>query len=630
MSVVVVQQGVHRRRHAVTWLVFAWLGMLPAAPLQAADTIRKLVAAEFTIADTPAPPSADADWRSIALTDHWNLARYQRGGNGWYRLQVTLASPPEEPWGIYLPRFNMNAAVFLNGQLLGDGGRFTDPIARNWNQPLLIHAPTALWRQGDNILHIRLKSYPGHGYLAPVYAGPLAALTPEHDLRRLLQVDISQALFPVTLITGVFIFALWAKRRHDSQYLWFALAVLTWSHYSANMFVTNIPMPAFAWEVLAYASVDWFGVFLSIFGLRFTGHPFGRRDMFFLLFAAAATLAYALADQTSIKATAHIWHAGAILIGSYTVFVMLQSWRRTGKRSHAAMAACLAIILLTAVHDWMFQFSYIGITERTGFHFLHYSAPIIFTFMAWHLLRRFIHALNEEEALNRELGQRIETKTRALDQHYATIQNMEKRQAVMKERERLSREIHDGMSGNLANAIMLSELIERDMQNPDTAKPQQRLQRLKGQLNDGLAEMRNLILAMEGDMSTLGELLSHLNEKCGQLFEDANIGFKLHSDIDNESRRMSQKQSLNILRILQEAANNIIKHSQAGSVTLDVSNDSEGVHFHICDDGHGFDPETAEGGYGMRNMHKRAKEIDAELSISSTTKKGVSLILSLP
>ncbi|HEB94631.1 MAG TPA: hypothetical protein ENI94_14485 [Gammaproteobacteria bacterium] len=619
----------HRLQHAVAWLVIAWLGMLPAAPLQAADAIRKLEAAEFIIADTPAPPTADADWQSVALTDRWSLVRYQQGSNGWYRLRVTLATPPEEPWGIYLPRFNMNSAIFLNGQLLGSGGRFPDPIARNWNRPLLARAPAALWRQGGNTLHIRLKSYPGHGYLAPVYVGPLAALTPEYDFRRLLQVDISQALLPITLFIGVFVFFLWVKRRHDSQYLWFSLAVLAWSHYSTNMIVVDIPMPSYLWEILAYASVDWFAVFLAIFGLRFTGHPFGRVDKAFLLFAAAATLAYALADQASIKAVARIWHTGAITIGGYAVFAMLRSWRRTGTLSHAAMAAGLAIILLTAMHDWMFQFGYIGMTERTGFHLLHYSAPVIFTLMAWHLVRRFTHALNEAETLNRELEQRIEKKRQSLEKYYATIQEMEKREVVLEERERLSREIHDGMSGNLANAIMLSEIIDRELRDAPDATLRKRLQQMKEQLNNGLLEMRNLILAMEGDVATVGELVNHLNDKCERLLVNANIDFQLHDETRNENHPLSQQQSLNILRILQEAANNVIKHARASTVVLRIFDHEEGIGFQLIDDGDGFDPDAVQTGHGLKNMRKRAKEIDARLTIASSPGNGSRLSLTL-
>ncbi len=608
------------------WPLAVLLVFLFSSPLFAADDIIKLDTAQIMLADTSTLPADGPGWQRVTLTDRWDLARYHTSDNGWYRLSLDLPTLPGDAWGIYLPRFNMNAAIFLNGHLLGDGGQFNEPVARNWNQPLLVHAPATLWRSGANTVHIRLKSYPGHGYLAPVYVGPLAALTPEYDFRRLLQVDISAALFPVTLVIGVFIFALWAKRRHDSQYLWFALAVLAWSHYSVNMIVVNIPIPVFAWEVLAYASVDWFAVFLAIFGLRFAGHSFGRRDQFFLLFAVAATLAYALADQSSIKAVARIWHGGAILIGSYVALVMLGDARRSRKWSIAAMAAGLAIILLSAVHDWMFQFGYISVTGRTGFHLLHYSAPVIFTLMAWHLVRRFIKALNEAEMLNRELEQRIEKKARALEQHYATIQSMEKREAVLKERERLSREIHDGMSGNLANAIMMSDLIGRDLHGPAESKPQQRLQRLKRQLNDGLAEMRNLILTMEGDVSTLGELLNHLNDKCGQLLGSADINFTLEADIGDDSHHLSQKQSLNILRILQEAANNIIKHSGAETVILRIS-DKNGIHFQISDDGCGFDSDDTESGYGMGNMRKRAEEIGAQLEVSSIPNKSVSLVL---
>ncbi len=603
---------------------------LYAAQVSAADlnTI-KLASARFVLDSSEQPPEPDADWQAVSLIDRWSPARYRQADTGWYQIPVTLPPSTEKRLAIYLPRFNMNAAVYLNRQFLADGGSFEDPVSRNWNRPLFIETPEGLWHEGDNTIHIRLRSYPGHGYLAPVFVGTVASLKPEYELRRLLQIDISRILLPITLFIGIFILALWLYRRKDSQYLWFSLSVLMWSHFSANMIVVDIPVSAFVWEVMAYASVDWFAVFLALFGLRFAGHPFSLRDGVFLVFALLATLAYASTDLNTIKSVARIWHGGSILIGTYVVVTMFRDGYRTGNRDYALIATGMAVILATAVHDWMFQFGYISLTGRTGFHLLHYSAPIIFALMAWHLVRRFIRALNEAEILNLELEQRIEKKSRALEKHYQTIEQMKNRELILHERERFSREIHDGMSGNIANAIMMSDLIQRDLQGQKNDPSQQRLQRLKDQLLASLMEMRNLILTMEGDVSTMGTLLNHINDKCGQLLADAGIGFELVVDTLDEDYELSQKQSLNILRILQEATNNIIKHSRANSVNMHINDDGRTIQFQVDDDGCGYDPDDRQSGYGMNNMQKRATEIDARLNIVSKPQQGTNLTLNL-
>ncbi len=585
--------------------------------------------AGFIISDSAHPPPDVAAWTPVRLIDRWGLQRYQKGDNGWYRITIPDAVQVDQTMGIYLPRFNMNVAVYLNGEFIAGSGRFEHPLSRNWNRPFLVQAPAVLWRQQGNVLHVRLKSYLGHGYLSPVYIGPYGLLKQEYDTRHLLQIDISSVLLPVTLLIGLFVLALWFKRRHDSQYLWFSLAVLTWTLFSANMVVVDLPISTFAWEVIAYASLEWFAVFLTIFGLRFAGYAFHWRELLFFLFALLATISYLNTDIISIKHTARFWHAGSILLGVFAVFFMLRKWKQQGRTGVPMMAFAVAVILAAAVHDWMFQFNYISPTGSTGFHLLHYSAPVIFIMMAWHLIRRFISALNESEMLNRELEQRIRSKETELEQHYQTIQSMQKHEAVVEERERLSREIHDGMGGNLANAIMMSQLIQRDMDKNRVHDVPSRLDNLTSLLDNSLSEMRNLILTMEDDITSLGSLISHINDKCARILDDAGIGFVFKTDVADEEIRLTQEQSLNILRILQEASNNIIKHARAAEVVLEIFEDSALLTLKIKDNGYGFNVDDKASGYGLRNIKKRAAEIGAKLAISSHPDEGTQISLQL-
>lgn len=65
-----------------------------------------------------------------SLLDDWYL-NHPGAGNGWYRIIVDLREAPKRRWAVYLPTTNMNAAVYLNGKLIGDGGDFDEPVARN-------------------------------------------------------------------------------------------------------------------------------------------------------------------------------------------------------------------------------------------------------------------------------------------------------------------------------------------------------------------------------------------------------------------------------------------------------------------------------------------------------------------
>ena len=62
---------------------------------------------------------------------------------GWYRLELPASGSKRERFSVYLARVNMNAAVYFNGDFVGDGGSFREPIARNWNRPLLFEPRTS-------------------------------------------------------------------------------------------------------------------------------------------------------------------------------------------------------------------------------------------------------------------------------------------------------------------------------------------------------------------------------------------------------------------------------------------------------------------------------------------------------
>ncbi|HEB63339.1 MAG TPA: hypothetical protein ENJ07_02540, partial [Gammaproteobacteria bacterium] len=303
----------HRvKRHNIALLVLmAWSLLSHADFLQAAGDIIELTKAEMIISDVDAPPNITV-WQAVTLTHRWTAKDYAQGRNGWYRLVVNLPQRPSEHWGIYLRRFNMNAALFLNGQFISDGGRFDEPLSRNWNRPLYAKVPSSLWRTGKNIIHVRLNSYAQYGYLAPLFIGPVALLDREYEWQTLAQIEVSKGLFPVTLAIGLFILGLWVRRRKDTQYFWFASAVLMWSLYSLNMVVIEQPFSTKAWEWIAHSSVDWWVIMFSIFVYRFINIKRPRLERFYLRFGVTACLVYAAVDLETLSLATRWFHGSSL------------------------------------------------------------------------------------------------------------------------------------------------------------------------------------------------------------------------------------------------------------------------------------------------------------------------------
>jgi hypothetical protein len=207
-------------------------GVLPPALGAAADIAPiVIVQTDFVMADSAFPPPPEADWKPQSLPDQWRQSRTARSGTGWYRATITLDEVPGGIWAIYLPRLCMNAAVFVNGEFVGDGGRFEEPVARNWNRPLLLRIPATLLRAGPNTVHIRLRSFAmSQGSLAPVEIAPEEQLLPLYESEFFARITVNQALTLIIAMVGVLMLTMWWRRRHDSMYGYFGASIYSRRH----------------------------------------------------------------------------------------------------------------------------------------------------------------------------------------------------------------------------------------------------------------------------------------------------------------------------------------------------------------------------------------------------------------
>ena len=204
----------------LTWLLI----YLHQTPLT--DDVLVIDHAEFTPLQGSELPTMEVSWSEKVLPDDWWTHPTPKQ-EGWYRIKLNLNVPPNRLWGIYLPSVTMNAAVYLNDELLGTGGRFTDPVARNWNRPLYFAIPNGLLKSGENTFLIRVKSDPPvSGLLAKVCLGPAESLIPLDEQRLLVRNSFSQIIVVMTFVSSGFLLALWYRRRTDTVYLWFALTIL--------------------------------------------------------------------------------------------------------------------------------------------------------------------------------------------------------------------------------------------------------------------------------------------------------------------------------------------------------------------------------------------------------------------
>ncbi len=201
----------------------------------------------------------------------------------------------------------------------------------------------------------------------------------------------------------------------------------------------------------------------------------------------------------------------------------------------------------------------------------------------------------------------------------AKLRDIEKSQTLEQERQRLMQEMHDGLGSSLVSALRVVE--NGKMQSGELA----------GVLKDCIDDLKLAIDSIEPVDDDLLLLLATLRFRLGARLE--NTGIRLHWKVAQIPPLdwLDPRSSLHVLRILQEAFTNIIKHTQATEVTLATHLEADSVLVKITDNGCGFDLNQAmqSGGRGLASQLHRASAIGAEVSWLSGSGE-TCLILSLP
>jgi signal transduction histidine kinase len=204
-------------------------------------------------------------------------------------------------------------------------------------------------------------------------------------------------------------------------------------------------------------------------------------------------------------------------------------------------------------------------------------------------------------------------------------------QDVLQERQRLSREIHDGIAQTLATLRWQVQLLRRRLSGlgMDLDEASQ-LEALAEKSSHDIRESLELLRTYTGN----GSFLPHLQEYLEHLSRDTDIEFSL--DIDTGELRMTAPVQLELLRICQEALTNIRKHSQAHRAGVKVKSLNGSLEVSIADNGCGFDAiayyQDGAGakGHGLAVMRERAQSIGGNLVVLSQPGSGTEVKLSIP
>lgn len=231
----------------------------------------------------------------------------------------------------------------------------------------------------------------------------------------------------------------------------------------------------------------------------------------------------------------------------------------------------------------------------------------------------------------RETGRQFNVEEMALlasiaDQVAVAVENVRLHQqaeqsAVMEERARLARELHDSVTQSLYSVTLLADAT-RDF---TTAGEWERVKHYLGRMSEtarlALKEMRLLLYELQPPLTEKVGLVEALSHRLDAVEGRAGVKVRL---LAKEWVDLPAPVEENLYRIALEALNNILKHAEATTVTVHLCADAAGVDLEVVDNGKGFEPDSvmSRGGMGLLSMRQRVERLNGKLTIQSTPGEG--------
>ena len=222
---------------------------------------------------------------------------------------------------------------------------------------------------------------------------------------------------------------------------------------------------------------------------------------------------------------------------------------------------------------------------------------------------------HELEEINNRLQGEIEQRKKV----EAALANKAADEAVIAERTRLARDLHDAVTQTLFSASLIAEVLP-DLWEMDVSEAKKTTEELRQLTRGALAEMRTLLLELRPAALTQTRLPDLIKQLCEALIGRSRLPIQLRIDGDGD---LPPDVQIAFYRIAQESLNNVIKYARATEISVDLSVSSASVHYIITDNGVGFDASQVKPtSLGMRIMRERAEGVCAELSVQSTPGAG--------
>ena len=196
---------------------------------------------------------------------------------------------------------------------------------------------------------------------------------------------------------------------------------------------------------------------------------------------------------------------------------------------------------------------------------------------------------------------------------------------VLEERERIGKELHDGVIQSLFAVGMSLQGLASSSGDAEVAR---RLEAAVEDVDGAIRDLRNYIFGLRPGILADRQLDQALKEMASEF--GARTGVVTVVDVDGEVASLLASRAGDVVQLAREALSNVSRHAEATTCRVSLRRGDGGVVLEIDDDGRGFDVETTSWGMGLRNLRERVESLGGALEVESTPGEGTTVRATLP
>jgi signal transduction histidine kinase len=541
-------------------------------------------------------------------------------GDAHYRLpfEISPGFQHESPMALCVPKWSANPSIWIDGQrLLNSASGRLD--VKGLFRPAFVPLPLNLM-PGEHRIDIRLHTvagmFPG---LSEVWLGEHHVVAAQCGaLQDIVVGSRTGGLFLMLFITLVSA-CVFASQR-EALSLGLTLTGLAWCLHSLVVlnWLGNLSDQAWmTWFMVTRPLAGFAGLFVAMHLVKIRQYKLD-----WALLGLAALIYAALFVLPSSQW--HLWLMGVafVMVPLTLCLGLYVLWFSTVKSrflSDFAFAMCMIYGVSANAMDLARAKGWL---PYSGLSMQNWIAPLLALAIGLLAIERLVSYLRYKQVAASQLKQELAKQKIQLAAYHEEVRVQREKNLLTQERQRLVRDMHDGLGTQLVSA---SALLKSGVMHAEKS------QALSHLIDQALLDLRSMLdvfaspqwASDEEDQEAVSLLLAMLRHRLAPVFRSQGIEVEWQSGSLPHDFLKSDQDRLQLLRCLQEACTNIIKHAKATQVVLKTHVTSTQIVFEVRDDGCGMEAcnagKSGPKGHGLSNMAARAHQMGAQLVMDSST-----------